>query len=174
MSWTPERVETLKRLWDKGLSASAIAARLGDGVTRNAVISKLHRSGLSGRAQNVSTQNRITRMRMPAAKVKAPTFVRHSANTPMASIQPELYTPQPDIVIPLVERKALADLEPGDCRWPIGDPRDNDFHFCARPHVSGLPYCEHHARRAYETVEARRAKKMTAAAQTQRKDEVLA
>ncbi|TGN61712.1 GcrA cell cycle regulator, partial [Paracoccus liaowanqingii] len=48
MSWTDERVETLKRMWSEGQSASAIAKELG-GVTRNAVIGKVHRLGLSNR-----------------------------------------------------------------------------------------------------------------------------
>jgi GcrA cell cycle regulator len=48
MSWTDERVETLKRMWSEGQSASQIAKELG-GVTRNAVIGKVHRLGLSNR-----------------------------------------------------------------------------------------------------------------------------
>jgi GcrA cell cycle regulator len=48
MSWTDERVETLKKMWADGQSASQIAKELG-GVTRNAVIGKVHRLGLSNR-----------------------------------------------------------------------------------------------------------------------------
>ena len=51
MSWTDDRVELLKKLWADGLSASQIAAELG-GITRNAVIGKVHRLGLSGRAKS--------------------------------------------------------------------------------------------------------------------------
>src|ERR1700740_399594 len=54
MSWTDERVELLKKLWSDGLSARQIAAELG-GITRNAVIGKVHRLGLSGRAQSASS-----------------------------------------------------------------------------------------------------------------------
>src|ERR1700684_4205860 len=54
MSWTDERVELLKKLWSDGLSASQIAAELG-GITRNAVIGKVHRLGLSGRAKSTSS-----------------------------------------------------------------------------------------------------------------------
>ena len=54
MSWTDERVELLKKLWSDGLSASQIAAELG-GITRNAVIGKVHRLGLSGRAKAASS-----------------------------------------------------------------------------------------------------------------------
>ncbi|MBN7787198.1 GcrA cell cycle regulator [Ponticoccus gilvus] len=49
MSWTDERVELLKKMWTEGQSASQIAKELG-GVTRNAVIGKVHRLGLSNRA----------------------------------------------------------------------------------------------------------------------------
>ncbi len=68
MSWTEERVETLKRMWGEGQSASQIAKELG-GVTRNAVIGKVHRLSLPGRAKSggssasrakrVSTSSRI-------------------------------------------------------------------------------------------------------------------
>ena len=54
MSWTDERVELLKKLWADGLSASQIAGELG-GITRNAVIGKVHRLGLSGRAKSPSS-----------------------------------------------------------------------------------------------------------------------
>jgi GcrA cell cycle regulator len=53
MTWTDERVELLKKLWADGLSASRIAAELG-GVSRNSVIGKVHRLGLSGRATSAS------------------------------------------------------------------------------------------------------------------------
>ena len=56
MAWTEERVELLKKLWAEGLSASQIAGRLG-GVTRNAVIGKVHRLGLAGRA--TSSRSRV-------------------------------------------------------------------------------------------------------------------
>ena len=55
LSWTDERVELLKKLWTEGLSASQIAGRLGAGVTRNAVIGKVHRLNLSGRVQQQRT-----------------------------------------------------------------------------------------------------------------------
>src|SRR5690606_38197496 len=52
-TWSDERVELLRKLWTEGLSASQIAAELG-GVTRNAVIGKVHRLGLSGRAKSAT------------------------------------------------------------------------------------------------------------------------
>ena len=66
MAWTDERVEQLKKLWAEGLSASQIAGRLG-GVTRNAVIGKVHRLGLSGRATTSRMKSHRTRPRAAAA-----------------------------------------------------------------------------------------------------------
>ena len=54
MSWTDERVEILKKMWGEGQSVSQIAEELG-GVTRNAVIGKVHRLGLSKRATSNSS-----------------------------------------------------------------------------------------------------------------------
>src|SRR5437016_4477929 len=62
MSWNDERVETLKRLWAEGLSASQIATELG-GITRNAVIGKVHRLGLSGRAKSPTANPRPRKAR---------------------------------------------------------------------------------------------------------------
>ena len=45
------------------------------------------------------------------------------------------------------------------CRWPIGDPGEPEFHFCGRKSCGTLPYCEHHARMAYQPVQARRREK---------------
>ena len=69
MSWTDERVELLKKLWTDGLSASQIAAELG-GVTRNAVIGKVHRLGLSGRTKTtLPSAPRVRTARRPAMPV---------------------------------------------------------------------------------------------------------
>src|SRR3954467_4080076 len=59
MGWTDERVELLKKLWMEGFSASQIAGELGEGVTRNAVIGKVHRLKLSGRAKPASVAPRV-------------------------------------------------------------------------------------------------------------------
>src|SRR4051812_20746161 len=78
MSWTDERIELLKKLWADGLSASQIAAELGQ-VTRNAVIGKVHRLGLAGRAK-VSTSS----VARPARKAPAPAHRMAGAGAVMA------------------------------------------------------------------------------------------
>ena len=160
MSWNDERVELLKKLWSEGLSASQIAGRLG-GVTRNAVIGKVHRLGLSGRVSDLRRKHAA-----PAARASPRRAGRQAASSPPSAIWPlralyqleaEPYLPAyEEIEIPLAERKSLLDLTESSCRWPIGDPQAPDFHFCNRSKVTGLPYCEAHARRAFQPPQARR------------------
>jgi GcrA cell cycle regulator len=69
----------------------------------------------------------------------------------------EPYTPPAEEVeIPLKERKYIQTLTENCCRWPIGDPQLADFHFCGKKKVAGLPYCELHARRAFQPPQPRR------------------
>lgn len=162
MGWTDERVEQLKRLWAEGLSASQIAGRLG-GVTRNAVIGKVHRLGLSGRATTSRMKTHRARPRTPSqatAKRTAKTRFGAIGNPAFRALyQPDAdaYVPPPEeLEIPAGERKTLQMLTQSSCRWPIGDPQSPDFHFCNRNKVPGLPYCEHHARRAFQPPQPRR------------------
>ena len=64
--------------------------------------------------------------------------------------------PVEELIIPLAERKYIQTLVECGCRWPIGDPQMADFHFCGKNKVPGLPYCEFHARRAFQPPQARR------------------
>lgn len=145
--WTAERIETLEALWADGLSASEIAKRFG--TTRNAVIGKVHRLGLPGRAVTTKTAKGPRALRRPPKRSKA-RFPFGEGQPSLESPPPEPlpYTPEP--FIPLAERKSLMQLNDKDCRWPIGDPQMPDFHFCAKAKVSGLPYCEVHSMRAYQ------------------------
>ena len=157
MAWTDERVETLKKLWGEGLSASQIAGRLGS-VTRNAVIGKVHRLGLSGRATTSRMKSHRPRPRM-ASKRMAKTRFSATGNPAFRALyqETEAYVPAvEEIVIPLAERKTIQTLVECSCRWPIGDPQMADFHFCGKNKVPGLPYCEFHARRAFQPPQARR------------------
>ena len=160
MSWNDERVELLKKLWSEGLSASQIAGRIGS-VTRNAVIGKVHRLGLSGRATTTRMKSHrprprpVVAKRPPAAK---PRFT-NVGNTALRALYQEaepFVMPVEELVIPVAERKSIQTLEEGHCRWPIGDPQEEDFHFCGKSKVTGLPYCEFHARRAFQPPQARR------------------
>src|SRR5688572_16188365 len=90
MSWTDERVELLKRLWTEGLSASQIAGRLGGGVTRNAVIGKVHRLNLSGRApQPRSSVPRPRRTREPSHPGRSTPSI-HLPTTGATALKPSM------------------------------------------------------------------------------------
>src|SRR5437764_15455521 len=90
MGWTDERVETLKKLWLDGLSASQIAKHLG-GVTRNAVIGKVHRLGLSGRAAPSQPAHPVFKAPRPARPAASAAPVRRPSpaiDHPRAAIRP--------------------------------------------------------------------------------------
>ncbi|MBL4784796.1 MAG: GcrA cell cycle regulator [Cohaesibacteraceae bacterium] len=172
MAWTDDRVALLKKLWSDGLSASQIAAELG-GVTRNAVIGKVHRLGLSGRAKTPSTAARARKPRTasrparpPSAPFSAATVVGNTVLksapqvAPRAAARPAV---NPDsVVVPISKRATILTLTETTCKWPIGDPGDADFHFCGHNSKTGLPYCEYHAKVAYQPVSDRRKVKKVA------------
>jgi GcrA cell cycle regulator len=180
MGWTDERVELLKKRWADGLSASQIAAELG-GVTRNAVIGKVHRLGLSGRAK--STSSAASRMRPKAASQPArrptptpaprqPSFaVRGNAALAIAAAPVARPTPAPRLApIEVVEtalvceRVTIMELRENMCRWPLGDPSQAEFRFCGGRSTPGAAYCPHHSQVAYQPANDRRNRRISAPA----------
>jgi len=164
MAWTDERVEQLKKLWEAGLSASQIASELGN-ITRNAVIGKVHRLGLSGRAKSPSSSAPRQRKSRPASHMVRVQRPVARGNTALAQVYEVEAMPDPvafDNVIPMGQRRTLLELNEGTCRWPIGDPSSTDFFFCGGQSASGLPYCAHHCRIAYQPVSDRRREKRAA------------
>ena len=158
MTWTDERVETLKKLWTAGLSASQVAVELG-GITRNAVIGKVHRLGLSGRAKSPSSAAPRPRKARPHAHMLRVSRPQVRGNTALAQAYDLDVEPEPELidnVIPLGQRRTLLELNEDTCRWPIGDPGNADFYFCGGHAITSLPYCAYHSRVAYQPANARR------------------
>ncbi len=170
MSWTSERVELLAKLWSDGLSASQIAAELG-GVTRNAVIGKVHRLGLSGRAKAPVTSQKARPSSKPAKTAghgeapqaeTAPQVTPQSVGAtalkmetmPQAAPAPEA-KPVAELV-PIAKRATILTLTERTCKWPIGDPTKDDFYFCGNNSNPGVPYCPYHCRIAYQPASDRR------------------
>lgn len=151
--WTEDRVSALKKLWLEGQSASQIAKALGGGVTRNAVIGKVHRLGLSGRAapsQPTRTTFRPTRPRPAAAAPKAPAAPRRiEAAQPRPATTPQPPQPLPPREPDLPGTATVMTLGAHMCKWPIGDPTSADFSFCGRRASEGV-YCVEHAKVAYQ------------------------
>ena len=159
MSWTDERVDMLRKLWTDGLSASQVAAELG-GVTRNAVIGKVHRLGLSGRAKNpqlsATRQKRSTSRSSSAyAKTGRPRNPSSNGNSGGSfARQPTIV----DLPKPTSMFLDLLQLTDHTCKWPQGDPQEANFSFCGNKSREGDPYCEYHCRLAYQPATDRRSR----------------
>jgi GcrA cell cycle regulator len=133
--WSEDRVRRLQRLWAEGCSASEVARQLG--VTRNAVIGKVHRLGLSADGRHAAARPRAP---------NRPPRPRRAPRSPPPPSPGAPATPAVEVLAGLVPR--LEDLAPAACHWPIGNPRSDGFAFCGRRAVRG-PYCEAHAAAAY-------------------------
>lgn len=134
-AWTPERRADLAKLCEEGLSASQIAARLGGGITRNAVISMIARSGLKLRGQ---PHYNVTK-RAPKAAKAAPVI----APPPVAKAAPDappVYAPPAPIraAVAPPSAKTLLQLGDNECRWPLDPaPGSDEVLFCCDP-VAGF------------------------------------
>lgn len=156
MGWTDERVESLKKLWQDGLSASQIAKQLG-GVTRNAVIGKVHRLGLSGRAAPSKPARPVFKAPRPARPAAAAPAVPRRLAEPVAR-EPAAVAVQTAPVRYVEEAPGSATvltLGAHMCKWPIGDPSSEGFTFCGRRQDEG-PYCIEHARVAYQPAQTKK------------------
>jgi GcrA cell cycle regulator len=156
MSWTEERIELLKKLWTDGLSASQIAGELG-GVTRNAVIGKVHRLGLSGRAKAASAAPARPRPKtvVPRPAPRGTLVTRVNGATALAAHYVVEASPAPmvieqEVVLPMSRRVQIMELREGMCRWPMGDPLTAEFVFCGADCGYGAPYCGFHGKVAFQ------------------------
>jgi GcrA cell cycle regulator len=149
MEWSSERIEQLRALWHDGLSASQIATHLG-GITRNAVIGKAHRLGLTGRPSPINNRSvGVSRPRPPRRpRVEHVPVPRAVATAPV--VHQHRHVEPPPVELEDMPGATILTLTDRICKWPIGDPRHPDFHFCGRASAEGLPYCGEHARRAYQ------------------------
>jgi len=175
MAWTDDRVATLTKLWADGLSASQIAKQLG-GVTRNAVIGKVHRLGLSGRAKPSSPARKAAARKTAASSasraraaskskpksVRAPSVPRAPRVVAKAPVPPP---PPPLEAKPMSngEFATIMTITEHMCKWPIGDPGADNFRFCGRKTDPEEPYCLAHSRVAYQPSRRRGASSNTKA-----------
>ena len=181
MAWTDDRVDVLKKMWGEGQSASQIAKELG-GVTRNAVIGKVHRLGLSNRAAGGGTAKAAPKEKAkPAAKPKVAAKTPAPENIPVPVKRPvghlrraiipagQPLPPQPSAneispealasvreVEKTAKKISLMELTERTCKWPIGDPATDEFWFCGLAVKTGKPYCEAHVGVAFQPMSSRR------------------
>jgi len=140
MAWTDERVDKLRELWDKGLSASQIAKELAEGVTRNAVIGKAHRLNLASRPSPVKSD--------PAKRAAAAAKKKIEKKSPVKVMQ-------------TTGKVTILDLTESMCKWPIGHPGEENFHFCGKMSQPNFPYCANHCVEAYQVQQPRRSRRNT-------------
>ena len=165
MNWTDERVELLKKLWSEGLSASQIATQLG-GVSRNAVIGKVHRLKLSARGRTSAAQPRAKKAAGAAAAKVVSRPVRTVAASVGATALQVQFDAEPvarpivrtssNVVVPISRKLALFQLTEWTCKWPNGDPLSDDFSFCGAESGEHGPYCAYHSKLAYQPAADRR------------------
>ena len=161
MSWTDERIDTLKALWESGLTASQIAEKLGGGISRNAVIGKAHRLELKSRPSPVKAGDDSATPAAPAAAKAAPKAAATTPGTPIAAkpapeiVRPRI-APRPPVAPVKSGKTTLLDLSDKVCKWPIGHPGEANFHFCGKPSNPSFPYCLDHCAQAYQAQLPRR------------------
>lgn len=177
-NWTDEVVVRLRQLYQQGLSATQIGIRLG--TSRNAVIGKLHRLGLMrGHAPakprptrlKPDRETRLTAIALPGrpAPIRLSEFSMGGHQKKMLNarignaIKALPIEPPPQ---PRGDKPGLMQLGMRDCRWPYGDPRHPDFHFCGATvpgaSVEDTPYCAAHAREAVAPIQPRITRKRAA------------
>ncbi|MBI3441330.1 MAG: gcrA cell cycle regulator family protein [Proteobacteria bacterium] len=167
MSWTDERIALLKKMWKEGKSAAEIAKTLAKGVTRNAVIGKAHRMGLSGRPSPIKkppeavpkkevAKKEVKKEAKAAVKKTVVPVVTGVKHNPLVRevIAPRQFLKEE---FPTNGGVALIDLTERMCKWPFGDPREDNFTFCGRGIRNGTPYCPDHAGMAYQSSSRTRA-----------------
>jgi len=144
-TWNDERLEALKGHFAAGLSCRQIAAEIG--VSRNAVIGKLSRLGL-------------TRDKPPGADSRSKkTRERRGRSVPRLQYEmlQQVYDEAAvsDVHVVSEHRCSLFELSKEHCRWPVNAEAEA-FSFCGNTTLAGMPYCAGHTRLAYRSL-ARRA-----------------
>lgn len=175
--WDNATLKKLKALTGKGLSTSEIGKRLG--MSKNAVVGKLNRLGWNSKAGGVAaaknTADAKTTKKTEAKKETVKTQKKTGAVKKIAEKKSMMgakstaakVVPGKKVSEPKESTKALnknlamhqriiqhslemANLKPNQCRWPIGDPDSENFHFCGEQVFVGKPYCYEHCKQAYQ------------------------
>ena len=139
-TWTTERVELLKSHFEAGLSCREIAVNIG--VSRNAVIGKLSRLGLTRGEFNTEAR--------PARKERAAKSIPRLQYQMLRTVY-EDGEPVPSAPVVSEQRCSLLELSKQRCRWPISTPGAEDFCFCGNTPLERAPYCAGHTRLAYRS-----------------------
>ncbi len=165
--WTDARIELLKQLWGEGASCSQIATALG-GVSRNAVIGKVHRLALPKPERKPARPPRPARRRLRVRFIPIAHSIMSNSDEPelparahsiaararkrarLPRIDPTVALDQFNAAIPPEQRRTLLQLTRSTCRWPVGQPGKPEFFFCGSRVEMGHSYCAGHCGFAYQ------------------------
>lgn len=183
MAWTDQMVEDLRVMWKQGMTTAEIGKKLG--VSKNSIVGKVHRLGLSGRPSPIKKKESSDAAEVTAApkekstnsekevakktverendkpqvsKTVAPAADKKAEKLETEKQEPAKITPKEEPEVKEcfksdMEKSAkavsLMELDNHTCRWPLGDPKDENFRFCGKKVRIGQTYCEEHAAIAY-------------------------
>lgn len=160
-NWTDKKIEKLKKLWEKGLSTAEIGKKLD--FSKNAIVGKVHRLGLSNRTSPIKTSSKTTKKN---TEVLSETKVKNTTKKTLKPVEAPLKTAKketPHIAknesvkvskVSLKNKKttaglSLLELTSDLCCWPIDDINSENFHFCGKKVFKNKPYCLEHCAIAY-------------------------
>ena len=179
-SWDNNILKKLKALVGKGLSTAEMGKRLG--ISKNAVVGKLHRLGWNAKANDVAdtksdkqkngTEKKtatkktgaVVREAKPVKAPKTPKDTKSNKKSTSAVAKPSKTESKQNKAVGrgiatkgggvhervIQHALEMANLKTDQCRWPIGDPDSDGFHFCGAPVFVGKPYCYEHCKQAYQ------------------------
>ena len=136
MAWTDEMVEGLRQMWDEGLTANEIAKRLG--VSKNSIVGKVHRLCLKARPSPIKRKDVVEETVVDNVQEVVPETEVVVEKTIEVTVKKNKKSEKNGNI-------KLVELDSHTCRWPLGDPRDDDFCFCGKKIRLGQTYCDEHS-----------------------------
>ena len=138
-NWTKENVEFLKQHWGT-CTAREISEKMGAGFTRNSIIGKASRLGLSAKIKTRfvnKKQNYDNSTEEKSIKTRKGRRNKFKSLIIEKDFEPE-------------NPKQLEELDENSCKWPIGHPDEKSFYFCGRSSLKDFSYCKLHLLYAYQ------------------------
>ena len=141
-NWTKENVEFLKKHWGS-FTAREISEKMGAGFTRNSIIGKASRLGLSAKIKTRTATSNESFKNSESDKIIKSKRGRRSKFKSLL-IEKDFEPENP---------KQLEELTDNDCKYPIGHPNEKDFYFCGRTSLKDFSYCKLHLLYSYQSRE---------------------
>jgi GcrA cell cycle regulator len=171
--WDTAALKKLKALTGKGLSTAEIGKRLG--MSKNAIVGKLNRLGWNQSATEEVKVPKTVRAKKPAPQPKGKVVLKSPAikKVEKSTRKKTIATPRKTKTAPVKSANttskasgknlamhqriirhslSMSGLKRDQCRWPMGDPDSENFHFCGEKVFAGKPYCYEHCKQAYQFV----------------------